>query len=227
MKLTFQGKVNSNSQLNPSLITLWESPEKAFPGSDLFLLYVSGFTPYLAFFPPPCFGISGEVKNQSIWTKISIETSDLFIPYWDFIPKTSNLQNSNQEASSWGRWHFLYEIICIEERWPFSSPIHTPVSGSSLLAFFLKSVATILVAHQKQKIQYCFYVRIISRRTPSNLEGFGMLKSNSSLQKPRKRSQGHCAIFFSSPAERVSFIKLMQSSFPRQTNMDLKQPSSK
>lgn len=63
-ELMFQGKVNSNSQLNPSLITLWESHEKAFLGSvPSCCMWQALPLPLLCF---PRFGISGEVKNQSL-----------------------------------------------------------------------------------------------------------------------------------------------------------------
>jgi hypothetical protein len=57
-------------------------------------------------------------------------------------------------------------------------------------------------------------------------KAFDVLKSDSSLEKPREPLQGYCVIPFPQ-AERVRFIKLIQSLLPGQTNADFKQSVNK
>lgn len=88
---------------------------------------------------------------------------------------------------------FLQNSVFIEESWPqpFPRALMAPCQPSLQIR---KSVVRSPVSHQKRETWHCFYVHVVSRSTPSDMEGFGVFKSNSSLEKSRKPLQHYCVI---------------------------------
>ena len=124
--------------------------------------------------------------------------SPIFVLYRYSVLKNPH-QNSKQSTSCCKQewwfffFFFLQNSVFIEESWPqpFPRALMAPCQPSLQIQ---KSVVRSPVSHQKRETWHCCYVHVVSRSTPSDMEGFGVFKSNSSLEKSRKPLQHYCVI---------------------------------
>ena len=133
-------------------------------------------------------------RKELVWQK-SVKVLYLFcidIPCWRIPTRNPNkvhlAANRNDDF-----FFFKQNSVFIEESWPQPIP-HALMAPWQPSLQIRKSVERSPVSHQKRETRHCFYVHVVSRSTPSDMEGLGVFKSNSSLEKPRKPLQHYCVI---------------------------------
>lgn len=145
---------------------------------------------------PPTSDVCVALPTEERTGLTKISQSAIFVLYRYSMLKNPH-QNSKQGTScckqEWWFFFFKQNSVFIEESWPQPIP-HALMAPCQPSLQIRKSVERSPVSHQKRETRHCFYVHVVSRSTPSDMEGLGVFKSNSSLEKPRKPLQHYCVI---------------------------------